>query len=136
MKSEITIFGGHLTFIKDTTTYNVTDTTTYNVTDTTTYNVTETTTYNVTDTTTYNVTDTTTYNVTDTTFHRHSRWLYSQQQSSSFSSNRFIEHDVSTRKLGPSSGIRPSFLNRSIYTFLVALSRCCYASPEIVLKKC
>ena len=28
-----------------------------------------------------------------------------QQQSSSSSSNRFIEHDVSTRKLGPSSGI-------------------------------
>ena len=27
-----------------------------------------------------------------------------QQQSSSSSSNRFIEHDVSTRKLGPSSG--------------------------------
>ena len=26
----------------------------------------------------------------------------------------FIEHDVSTRKLGPSSGIRPSFLNRPI----------------------
>ena len=52
-------------------------------------------------------------------FHRHSRWLYSQQQSSSSSSNRFIEHDVSTRKLGPSSGIRPSFLNRSIYTFLL-----------------
>ena len=45
-------------------------------------------------------------------FHRHSRWLYSQQQSSSSSSNRFIEHDVSTRKLGPSSGIRPSFLNK------------------------
>ena len=42
-----------------------------------------------------------------------------QQQSSSSSSNRFIEHDVSTRKLGPSSGIRPSFLNRSIYTFLL-----------------
>ena len=39
------------------------------------------------------------------TFHRHSRWLYIQQQSSSSSSNRFIEHDVSTRKLGPSSGI-------------------------------
>ena len=36
-------------------------------------------------------------------FHRHSRWLYIQQQSSSSSSNRFIEHDVSTRKLGPSS---------------------------------
>ena len=35
-------------------------------------------------------------------FHRHSRWLYSQQQSSSSSSNRFIEHDVSTPKLGPS----------------------------------
>ena len=49
-----------------------------------------------------------------------SRWLYIQQQSSSSSSNRFIEHDVSTRKLGPSSGIRPSFLNRSIYTF------CCF----------
>ena len=47
-------------------------------------------------------------------FHRHSRWLYIQQQSSSSSSNRFIEHDVSTRKLGSSSGIRPSFLNRSI----------------------
>ena len=30
--------------------------------------------------------------------------LYIQQQSSSSSSNRFIEHDVSTRKLGPSSG--------------------------------
>ena len=29
-----------------------------------------------------------------------------QQQSSSSSSNCFIEHDVSTRKLGPSSGIR------------------------------
>ena len=70
------------------------------------------------------------------TFHRHSRWLYSQQQSSSSSSNRFIKHDVSTRKLGPSSGIRPSFLNRSILYFFVALSRCCYASPEIVLKKC
>ena len=42
-----------------------------------------------------------------------------QQQSSSSSSNPFIEHDVSTRKLGPSSGIRPSFLNRSIYTFLL-----------------
>ena len=27
------------------------------------------------------------------TFHRHSRWLYIQQQSSSSSSNRFIEHD-------------------------------------------
>ena len=51
-------------------------------------------------------------------------WLFlnnfsAQQQSSSSSSNRFIEHDVSTRKLGPSSGIRPSFLNRSIYTFLL-----------------
>ena len=33
-------------------------------------------------------------------FHRHSRWLYIQQQSSSSSSNRFIEHDVSIRKLG------------------------------------
>ena len=32
-------------------------------------------------------------------FHRHSRWLYIQQQSSLSSSNRFIEHDVSTRKL-------------------------------------
>ena len=52
-------------------------------------------------------------------FHRHSCWLYIQQQSSSSSSNRFIEHDVSTRKLGPFSGIRPSFLNRSIYTFLL-----------------
>ena len=28
-----------------------------------------------------------------------------KQQSSSSSSNRFIEHDVSVRKLGPSSGI-------------------------------
>ena len=34
-------------------------------------------------------------------FHRHSRWLYIQQQSSSSSGKRFIEHDVSTRKLGP-----------------------------------
>ena len=58
-------------------------------------------------------------------------WYFLQQQSSSSSSNRFIEHDVSTRKLGPSSGIRPSFLNRSIYTFFVALPWCCYASPEI-----
>ena len=33
------------------------------------------------------------------TFHRHSHWLYIQPQSSSSSSNRFIEHDVSTRKL-------------------------------------
>ena len=34
-----------------------------------------------------------------------------QQQSSSSSSNRFIEHDVSTtRKLGPSSGIRENEL--------------------------
>ena len=54
----------------------------------------------------------------DNAFHRHSRWLYIQQQSSSSSSNRFIEHDLSTRKLGPSSGIRPSFLNRPIYTFI------------------
>ena len=52
-------------------------------------------------------------------FHRHSRWLYIQQQSSLSSSNRFIEHDVSTWKLGPSSGIRPSFLNRPIYTFML-----------------
>ena len=37
-------------------------------------------------------------------FHRHSRWLYIQQQSSSSaSSNRFIEQNVSTRQLGPSS---------------------------------
>ena len=43
--------------------------------------------------------------------------LFLQQQGSSSSSNRFIEHDVSTRKLGPSSGIRPSFLNRPIYTY-------------------
>ena len=43
-----------------------------------------------------------------------------QQQSSSSSSNRFIEHGVSTRKLGPSSGISPSFLNRPIYTFMLA----------------
>ena len=49
-------------------------------------------------------------------FVRCTMYMYLQQQSSSFSSNRFIEHDVSTRKLGPSSGIRPSFLNRSIYT--------------------
>ena len=33
------------------------------------------------------------------TFDRHSRWLYIQQQSPSSSSNRFIENDVSTRKL-------------------------------------
>ena len=33
-----------------------------------------------------------------------------QQQSSSSSSNRFIEHDVSTRKLGPSSGRRTLLL--------------------------
>ena len=31
-------------------------------------------------------------------FHRHSRWLYIRQQSSSSSSNRFIEHDVSTKQ--------------------------------------
>ena len=31
-------------------------------------------------------------------FHRYSRWLYIQQQSSSSSSNRFIEHDVSGSK--------------------------------------
>ena len=43
-------------------------------------------------------------------FRRHSRWLYIQQQSSSSSSNRFTEHDVSTWTLGPSSGIRPSFI--------------------------
>ena len=42
-------------------------------------------------------------------FGQHLRWWiainsrYVQQQSSSSSSNRFIEHDVSTRKLGPSS---------------------------------
>ena len=52
-------------------------------------------------------------------FHRHSRWLYIYQQSSSSSSNRFIEHDVSTRKLGPSSGIRPIFLNRPIFAFML-----------------
>ena len=34
--------------------------------------------------------------------HSHSPWLYIQQQSSSSSSNRFIVHDVLTRKLGPS----------------------------------
>ena len=49
--------------------------------------------------------------------------ILTQQQSSSSSSNRFIEHDVSTRKLGPSSGIRPNFLNRSIYTFLLHNTR-------------
>ena len=53
-----------------------------------------------------------------------------QQQSSLFSSNRFIEHDVSTRKLGPSSGIRPSFLNRSIYTFLLLLP---YAAKSLAV---
>ena len=42
-----------------------------------------------------------------------------QQQSSSSSSNRFIEHNIATRKLRPSSGIRPSFLNRPIYTFML-----------------
>ena len=64
--------------------------------------------------------------------HRSSRNGGVQQQSSSSASNRFIEHDISTRKLGPSLGIRPSFLNRPIYTFM---SGCCYALPEIVLKK-
>ena len=42
------------------------------------------------------------------TFHRHSRWLYIQQQSSSSSSNRFIEHDV-TRSLR-----RPEFPGRNV----------------------
>ena len=41
------------------------------------------------------------------------RNIKGQQQSSSPSSNRFIEHDVSTRKLGSSSGIRPSFLKQT-----------------------
>ena len=44
---------------------------------------------------------------------KHVKRKHAQQQSSSSSSNRFIEHDVSTRKLGPSSGIRPSFLNET-----------------------
>ena len=65
-------------------------------------------------------------------FHRHSRWLYSQQQSSSSSSNRFIEHDVSTRKLGPSSGIPeegPSFrveTSCSIKRLLEDEELCCW----------
>ena len=35
--------------------------------------------------------------------------------------HRFIEHDVSTQKLEPSSGIRPSFLNRPIKPLLFML---------------
>ena len=53
-------------------------------------------------------------------FRRHSRRLYIQQQSSSSSSNGFIKHDVSTRKLEPSSGIRPSFLTDPFILL------CCY----------
>ena len=58
-----------------------------------------------------------------------------QQQSSSSSSNHFIEHDISTRKLGPSSGIHPSFLNRPIYTFMLLCPGVATHRVKIVLKK-
>ena len=65
-------------------------------------------------------------------FHRHSRLLYIQQQTSSSSSNRFIEHDVSTRKLGPAltyTRRRPSFLVEtfcSIKRLLEDEELCCW----------
>ena len=65
---------------------------------------------------------------------QHTWRVYIQQQSSSFSCNRFIEHDVSTEKLGPSSGIRPSFLNRLIYTFMLLCLGVATYHTKIVLK--
>ena len=48
-----------------------------------------------------------------------------------------LKHDVSTRKLGPSSGIRPSFLNRPIYTFpLICLGVATHRSKLFWKKKC
>ena len=49
---------------------------------------------------------------------------FTQQQSSSSSRNRFIEHKVSTRKLGPFSGIHPGFLKSPICTFTILMVHC------------
>ena len=39
-----------------------------------------------------------------------------------------FQHDVSTQKLGSSSGIRPSFLNRPMVTYLYLYFLCCYTT--------
>ena len=57
-------------------------------------------------------------------FHRQSRWLLQKQESSSSFSTFYCTHahvhDVSTRKLEPSSGMHASFQNRLIHPFTYA----------------
>ena len=65
-------------------------------------------------------------------FHRHSRWLYIQQQSSSSSSNRFIEHDVSTEE-GPSFRVETSC---SIKRLLEDEELCCWKSMVFAFGSC
>ena len=55
-----------------------------------------------------------------------------QRKCSSSSNIRFIEHEVSTRKLGPSSGIRPRFPNRPIYTFMLLCSGVATHRPKSI----